>query len=273
MADNARTSLGTNDGVVFATDDVGGVHFPRIKLDNGADGISGGDVCTANPLPVTVPAAATSIAKAEDAAHASADVGVMALSVRKDTAAATSGTDGDYQPLITDVNGRLHAITSSAVDHDASAIASVNQVGLEARNTEPTPVSATGDAVRALASMLGKQITLPYAIPASTWSYAAATSGITNTSDVAAVAAGGASVRHYITGVQVFNAHATVGTEVVIKDGSTIIWRGYAVAVGGGCSAKFDPPLRGTANTAVNVANITTGSATYFNLQGFDAKE
>jgi hypothetical protein len=44
----------------------------------------------------------------EDAAHSSGDTGTMALTVRKDTAAATSGTDGDYQPLITDANGRLH---------------------------------------------------------------------------------------------------------------------------------------------------------------------
>jgi hypothetical protein len=47
---------------------------------------------------------------AEDAAHVSADLGTMALTVRKDTAAATSGTDGDYQPLITDASGRLHTI-------------------------------------------------------------------------------------------------------------------------------------------------------------------
>jgi len=50
---------------------------------------------------------ATNLGKAEDAAHTSADVGVMALSVRQNTAAATSGTDADYQPLITDAQGQL----------------------------------------------------------------------------------------------------------------------------------------------------------------------
>lgn len=48
------------------------------------------------------------LSKAEDAVHASADPGVMALAVRKDTAAALAGTDGDYIPLIVDANGRLH---------------------------------------------------------------------------------------------------------------------------------------------------------------------
>lgn len=45
---------------------------------------------------------------AEDAAHANADLGTMALSVRRDTASTTTGADGDYSPLLTDANGRLH---------------------------------------------------------------------------------------------------------------------------------------------------------------------
>ena len=44
---------------------------------------------------------------AEDSAHVSGDIGTMALTVRKDTAAATAGSDGDYQPPITDSTGRL----------------------------------------------------------------------------------------------------------------------------------------------------------------------
>lgn len=48
---------------------------------------------------------------AEDAGHASGDLGVHVLTVRQDTAAALAGTDADYQPLITDATGRLHANT------------------------------------------------------------------------------------------------------------------------------------------------------------------
>ena len=48
----------------------------------------------------------TSLGKAEDAAHASGDTGIMALGVRKDTAAATAA-DGDYVPLIVDATGHL----------------------------------------------------------------------------------------------------------------------------------------------------------------------
>jgi hypothetical protein len=51
--------------------------------------------------------AATSLGKAEDAAHTTGDTGVMSLAVRSNTAASTSGTDGDYQPLITNTTGHL----------------------------------------------------------------------------------------------------------------------------------------------------------------------
>jgi hypothetical protein len=53
---------------------------------------------------------------AEDVAHSTGDIGVECLSVRADSAAATSDTDGDYQPLITDANGRLHVLDANSAD-------------------------------------------------------------------------------------------------------------------------------------------------------------
>ena len=68
---------------------------------------------------------ATGLAKAEDAAHSSGDVGVMALTVRQNSAASTSGTDGDYQPIISDTNGRVHVLdaNSAAIVSDTTEIA------------------------------------------------------------------------------------------------------------------------------------------------------
>ena len=51
MADNVVADAGTG-GATFAADDIGSVHFPRIKLVHGADGVNDGDVSDANPLPV-----------------------------------------------------------------------------------------------------------------------------------------------------------------------------------------------------------------------------
>lgn len=56
---------------------------------------------------VTPGTGAAHLGKAEDAAHTSGDTGVMALAVRSNAAASTSGSDGDYQPLITNTTGHL----------------------------------------------------------------------------------------------------------------------------------------------------------------------
>lgn len=48
---------------------------------------------------------ATSLGKAEDAAHASGDTGVAILAVRRDAPAPGSGTDGDYSTVNVGANG------------------------------------------------------------------------------------------------------------------------------------------------------------------------
>ena len=169
----------------------------------------------------------------------------------------------------------LQLIDNPIVAHGAAATGAtgVSMQGLEGRSADPTAVDAN-DAVRALATLLGKQINQPYALPGETWTYAAASGGITNTTGVTAKAAAGAGVRNYISRVQVING-GTTATDVQIRDGAegTVLWRGWAEENGGGVSAVFDPPLRGTADTLVEVACGTTGSATYFNLQGYEAAE
>jgi len=51
MADNSTLPAA---GDIIATDDIGGVKFQRVKLVYGDDGVNGGDVSLANPLPVNV---------------------------------------------------------------------------------------------------------------------------------------------------------------------------------------------------------------------------
>lgn len=91
---------------------------------------------------------ATDIGKAEDAVHASGDVGIMALAVRKDSATALAGTDGDYAPLEVDANGRLHVVASSGVAgdvaHDGVDSGGPVKVGAVAiaHGTNPTAVAA-----------------------------------------------------------------------------------------------------------------------------------
>lgn len=86
MADNVAITAGS--GTSIATDDISGAHYQKMKL---AVGIADD---------------AAMIGHKEDDAHSSGDAGIMALGVRKDSAAIVSGTDGDYTPLIVDGQGR-----------------------------------------------------------------------------------------------------------------------------------------------------------------------
>ena len=50
MADNSVLNAGAG-GDTYASDDIGGVKFQRVKLIEGADGVNDGDISSANPLP------------------------------------------------------------------------------------------------------------------------------------------------------------------------------------------------------------------------------
>lgn len=93
-ADNVAVTAGS--GTTVATEDEGGVHYQKVKLTASGSGTT------------------EALSKAEDSAHSSGDHGITALTVRQDTAAALSGTDADYQPLITDGNGRLHTLDANS---------------------------------------------------------------------------------------------------------------------------------------------------------------
>lgn len=143
-------------------------------------------------------------------------------------------------------------------------------IGLEGRTSSKTSV-ANASAVRPIATVDGRQITRLNSIPENEWQYAAASGGITNTSDVVLQAAAGAGIKNYLTGLTLANASATA-TEVVVKDGgSTVIWRMYLAANAPIQNIKFITPLQSTANTALNVACITTGTQTYISAQGYKA--
>lgn len=132
----------------------------------------------------------------------------------------------------------------------------------------PLPVTTIGAGGVASGTAANPVVTSNSA-PADRWYYAGVTGGITDTADVVIKAAAGASVRNYLTRIQYANGAAAVSSEIVVKDGSTIIWRGWAPQGGATVSIPFDPPLQSTANTAFNVAMITTASATRVSAQGY----
>lgn len=154
--------------------------------------------------------------------------------------------------------------------HDAAVAGNPVRIagrGLSAAYTTVT----TGDTVDLMCTLQGVQTVRPWTIPELEWSYASAAGGVINTTDVVLSAAAGAGLRRYITSMTLSNNSATA-TEVVLKDGaSTVIWRGHLPANAQNVQVTFQNPLRTTANTALNVACITTGAAVYVNAQGYTA--
>ncbi len=99
---------------------------------------------------VTPGTAATNLGKAEDAAHTSGDVGVMALAVRQDTQAALAGTTADYIPLTTDVNGSARVVAAGYTTIIDTTLTRPANTTAYAVNDE---VTDTGGAVRELSSI------------------------------------------------------------------------------------------------------------------------
>lgn len=197
-------------------------------------------------------------------------------------------TVADYAELTTEITaGRGQSVAGQGLGVNVlSAVPpSVTPVGGQARNTSgalpvlvasgvstnPAVVSS-GRGIDLLATLIGALVAKPYSIPEADWQYAATAGGITGTADVALKAAAAAGIRNHVTSLDVRNAHATVATEVVLKDGATVVWRQLLPpAMAAPVAVAFPTPLRGTAATAVNFACLTTGAQVYVNAQGYSA--
>lgn len=140
--------------------------------------------------------------------------------------------------------------------------------GVKGVNAEQTAV--TNGQVQALVSdLVGKLVVLPYANPENFVSGVTA-SDVTDTTTTSVIASAGGSLRNYITQVTVSNMHASVDTRVDILDGaSTVIWTCFCAHGGGGATATFPVPLKGTAATAVNVKCGTTGAQVRCSASGY----
>ncbi len=87
------------------------------------------------------------LSRAEDAAHSTGHTGIMALSVRQDTAAALSGTDADYQPLITDGSGRLHVNVGNTVTVGSHAVTNAGTFAVQVDGSALTALQLIDDPI------------------------------------------------------------------------------------------------------------------------------
>lgn len=106
MADNIGYTPGT--GATIAADDVGGVQHQRIKITLGADGVTDGDVSSANPMPVVIvdPVPVTIASAIEITNDAGNAIPVSAASLPLPSGAATEAT-------LSTISGKLPTASAS----------------------------------------------------------------------------------------------------------------------------------------------------------------
>lgn len=135
--------------------------------------LSGSVVALLKGLLTFLRVSAGGVGKAEDAAHVSGDTGVMGLAVRRDTAAASSGTTGDYEPLQTDALGRLR-VTGPVLEDAAAVSGDAGFPAFAVRRDTAVADGADGDYAPLHVDALGRLRTIgPKPVRASTTALAA----------------------------------------------------------------------------------------------------
>lgn len=153
MVDNVAVTPGT--GATFATDDIGGVHFPRVKISQGADG-SGTDVSSAAPLNVTlangtVPShavtnAGTFATQATLAAETTKNIGTVRVGDGTNTAAvkaaSTAPVANDPAVVVSISPNSVNANGQATMANSAPVVIASNQSTLPTSNTNLTNFGA-----------------------------------------------------------------------------------------------------------------------------------
>lgn len=145
----AGTTQYAEDAVAASGDS--GVVVLAVRRDSASSGVSAdGDyaalsVTSDGSLRVSGSAGTTQYT--EDAASAGAESLCLVGAVRRDTAASSSGTDGDYSTLNTDATGNLRVTTNTQYAEDTASVGgeSLTLAGAIRSDTANTTASTNGD--------------------------------------------------------------------------------------------------------------------------------
>jgi hypothetical protein len=113
-------------------------------------------------------------------------------------------------------------------------------------------------------------------VPESNWQYVSPSEIADTDDDEVAPAVTGK--RNHVSGLSLSNTDAAVATYVVLKSGSTVIWKGHLapyIAAAPGAHIRdvtFAKPLEGGVGEAINVACLTTSAQVTACVQGFVAQ-
>ncbi len=216
---------------------------------------------------ITPGTAASSLGKAEDAAHSSGDVGVFALGVANE-AQTTFAADGDYIARATDTKG--NALVVGNLADDAASAGNPVRVGAVAKSpdgSDPGNVSAEND-VAALTSDLNRRLLVNTAHP---WALRQNLQGSSAYTDTQVFDTPGSGKQTVITSI-IASTGAATALNFFLEEGSTKIFGPIyleAVAGRGFCSGPIYLPI--TADTAVTITS-SASIAQSFNILGFIQK-
>lgn len=168
----------------------------------------------------------------------------------------------------------LPVAATGAAAHDAAI--SGNPVRMAGRGVSANYTAvATGDTADIITTLVGAQIQKPFSIPEADWFYAAAASGIDNSSADVVMKAAVAGLRNYLTAISIEHDLLGAAALLLVRDGTsgTILWRGrLQTPAKEGTLITFPTPLRGSVNTDLIVRTLTAVTGGVFvNAQGFTA--
>jgi hypothetical protein len=167
-------------------------------------------------------------------------------------------------PVVTQGTVTVNGSVSGQVAVDA-AIGNPVTAGLRASNANITAMSAAGDNVGWLGTMIGAGIVKPYALPEAGFN---SSLELTTTTAAAIQAAAGAGIKRHLTALQAINTGASA-VDLIILDGTTPRWR-LPLPPNVPVAFEFPTEITTTAATALN-ANLSAAGTVRANFQGYTA--
>lgn len=174
-------------------------------------------------------------------------------------------------------NGTTYDRGRSVIDATNSIGTGITAVGLVAQLDDTSPTTITENQFGNLRMSPNRALIVkPYATGSQDWAYAAASGGISNTTNPVLLVAATASLRNYLNSCQISSDALGAATELVIRDGSagTVLTRMKINTAGlSPTNIEFPMPLKSSVNTLLEVATLTatvTGGI-YINCQGYTA--
>ena len=181
---------------------------------------------------------------------------------------AHGSTDISKSVSVAVANTPAVTMTSTTVAGTAAVDAAVPNpvaIGGRAANANIAAMSAAGDLVAQMMTMIGAAVQKPYCLPEAEWN---ASLALTTTSDVAIQTAAGAGIKRHLTMIHAINTGgATVS--LLLRDGTTTRMT-IPLPVNIPVTIEFPTGLLVTANTALN-AQLSAAGTVQLNATGYTA--